>query len=91
MAGKPAHAKAGRAVQRPNGLAGIASDIKAPVRKSQPRAAKPTRADKSALRRDCHSGGCIGRVFRARICGGAARGRGAARRCRQGHDLFAFP
>src|SRR5258706_12716710 len=52
MAAKPANAKGGlRASTRQRSRA-PASGVKAPVRKSPQLAAKPTRADKSALRRD---------------------------------------
>src|SRR6266446_5393694 len=44
--------KAGRALRRSNGSRALAAGMKAPVSKSPQLAAKPTRADKSALRRD---------------------------------------
>ena len=52
MAAKPANARGGSRVSTPQPSRAIASDMKAPVRKSRPLAAKASRADKSALRRD---------------------------------------
>jgi AcrR family transcriptional regulator len=52
MAGKPVHAKGGSRAFAPRRSRAIASDIRAPVRKSASLAAKASRADKSALRRD---------------------------------------
>jgi AcrR family transcriptional regulator len=52
MAGKPANARGGSRASTLQRQRAIASDMKAPVRKSQPLAAKASRADKSALRRD---------------------------------------
>jgi len=49
MAAKPANGSSTSTLRRSRA---IASDVKAPVRKSPSLAAKPTRADKSALRRD---------------------------------------
>ncbi len=52
MAGKPAHAKGRWRASTPQRSRAIASDLKASIRKSRPLTVKPTRADKSALRRD---------------------------------------
>jgi AcrR family transcriptional regulator len=52
MAVKPAHAKGRSRASTLGRSRAIASDTKAPIRKSPPPAVRPTRADKSALRRD---------------------------------------
>jgi AcrR family transcriptional regulator len=52
MAAKPAHTKGGSRASVLARSRAIASDVKDPVRKSPQRAIKPTRADKSALRRE---------------------------------------
>ncbi len=52
MAGKPANARGGSRASTPRRQRAIASDTKAPVRKSPSLAAKASRADKSAQRRD---------------------------------------
>src|SRR6266849_5460536 len=52
MAATPANAKGGSRASSPHRSPARASDIKARVRKSPQIAVKPTRADKSALRRD---------------------------------------
>ncbi len=71
MAVKPAHAKGRSPASAPRRSRAIASGIKAPVRKSPPPAVKPTRADRSALRRDA--------IVAAALEEFAARGFAAAR------------
>ena len=52
MAGKPANARRGARASTPQRSRHIAPELKTPVRKTQPRAAPASRADKSALRRE---------------------------------------
>src|SRR5215469_3470127 len=52
MVGRPANARNGSRGSTPRRPRAVASDMKAPVRKSPQLAVKPTLADKSALRRD---------------------------------------
>src|SRR5260221_1503053 len=78
MAGKPAHAKGRSRASTPQRSRALASGMKAPVNKSPQLSPKPTRADKSALRRDAIVAAAL-EEFSARGLSAAAAPRRGAR------------